>query len=180
MNKMWCFCVRSSGLNAKLEMRVDPLSQKRSADTLVECWDHGCPCAQDWVVTHVFQQNALVRASPDPDAILREAESRKVVKSRTLCEGQGVDFIPLALDTLGGFGAQAMKAIGKVADHARLTHGKDNEATVNSITQRLRVAMMRGVAQQILLRASLPEAWPDFEERDKLDGEVDPSEVEVA
>ena len=57
--------------------------------------------------------------------------------------------------TLGGVGVRARKAIDIAVAHARIHHGNalyDRTLSRRSLLQRLQVAVMRGVARQLLRR----------------------------
>ena len=156
INRAWLHSVKSVGFHATPEAHVDPSSQRRSADTLVLEWSHGRSSAHDWVVTHALQASSTSRSQADPDYALAEAERSKNSYAKTACESRGVDFIPLAADTFGGFGPEAIKAITKVANQARLLQGADAPTTVRTLSQRLRIVVMRGVAHQLLRRLTHP------------------------
>ena len=61
----------------------------------------------------------------------------------------GCRFIPMAMDTFGGVGSAAKKAI-KVAVYGNALY--DRTLSRRSLLQRLQVAVMRGVARQLLRR----------------------------
>ena len=120
--------------------------------------------AYDWVVTHTLQKSAMCRSCPDPAIPLADSESKKVSYARSVCASAGIDFLPLAVDTFGGFGMQADAAIGEVAKHALLLRGP-SAPPASHIRQRLQVAVFQGVARQLLRRIThcededLEEAW---------------------
>ena len=69
---------------------------------------------------------------------------------------RGLDFVPLAMDTFGGVGERAKKAISIVVANARIFRGnalydwKVSDAADPS-------AVMRGVARQLLRRLAVDE-----------------------
>jgi len=77
VNNVWAHCLKSAGFYVTKEVHCDPDSQRRSADTLVDCWLFGRQCAHDWVITHTLQKSALARASVDPATALADAEAFK-------------------------------------------------------------------------------------------------------
>ncbi len=76
VNKQWAMQLRAFGLHAKIEVRTDSVTKRRSADTWVENWENGKSAAHDWVITHVWQKEAARRS--DPNWALDEAEKNKV------------------------------------------------------------------------------------------------------
>jgi len=111
----WAHYLKSNGFLVTKEVRCDPDSQLRSADTLVDSWKFGRQCAHDWVITHTLQKSALVRSTPDRAASLADAEVNKNSYAKSVCEANGIDFLPLTADTFGGFGVQAEAALHKVS-----------------------------------------------------------------
>ena len=59
--------------------------------------------------------------------------------------------MPLAADTYGGFGTEADLALRKVVKHARLFQG-ESAITATQLRQKLQLAVMRGLARQLLRR----------------------------
>ena len=151
VNHVWAHCLKSAGFHVTKEVHCDPDSQRRSADTLVDSWQFGRQCAHDWIITHTLQSSALARRSPDPAVPLVDAETHKISYAKANCEKNGIDFLPLAADTFGGFGPQAELALHKVTKDAQLLRGDSAPPAVH-LRQRLQVAVLRGVARQLLRR----------------------------
>ena len=123
------------------------------ANTFVQQWELGKDAAHDWVVTHVVQEG---RRMEDPAEATRKAEDRKDSYAKTRCEERGLEFVPLAMDTFGGVGVEASRAIGVAVAHARVFRGIalfDRTVSRLCLLQRLQIAVMRGVARQLLRRA---------------------------
>ena len=88
-----------------------------------------------------------------PNFTLEQSERRKNSYAKRRCEARGLDFVPLAMDTFGGVGERAKKAISIAVAHARIFRGDalyDRNVSRRGLTQRLQVALMRGVARQLL------------------------------
>jgi hypothetical protein len=161
VNHTWSKACQAAGYLTRKEVMVDPNSQRRSADTLVESWEHGRSCAHDWVVTHTLKKSALEPRVPKANAALDEAEAHKVSYARARCEERGVAFLALAADTFGGFGEQAVSAISQVARESKLRRGPDEGTTASRLRQRLQVAVLRGVARQLLPHVDWEEELPE-------------------
>ena len=131
----------------------------RSADTLVDGWEFGRSAAHDWVVSHTLQKAALEAGKGRrPTLTLEQSERRKDSYAKRRCEMRGLDFLPLAMDTFGGVGERAKKAISIVVANARIFRGNalyDRNVSRRGLTQRMRV--MRGVARQLLRRLAVDE-----------------------
>ena len=99
VNSVWAFSLKSAGFVAQTEVYTDSVSQRRSADTYVESWEHGRSAAHDWVISHALQKSALDSGGGEPDFAVRQAEARKDSYAKERCRVRGLDFIPLAMYT---------------------------------------------------------------------------------
>ncbi|MCP5120625.1 MAG: hypothetical protein GY953_58270, partial [bacterium] len=126
-----------------MEVHIHPLTRHRSADTYVRNWLHGRDAAMDWVVTHIIQRCAPANA--DENWAVRNAEAHKESYAVERCRARGIDFIPLAIDTVGGFGVSALKAIERAVLEGRFGWDHDSFLTEANYKMRLSVAALRGV-----------------------------------
>lgn len=156
VNKVWAFSLKGAGLAVKLEAYTEPGTMRRSADTLVDAWDFGRSAAHDWTVGHVLQKAALEPKNvKNPNFVLEQAECHKDSYAKERCQLRGLAFVPLAMDTFGGVGPAAEKAISVAVAHARIFRGNalcDRALSRRMLLQRLQVAVMRGVSRQLLRR----------------------------
>lgn len=155
VNSTWMASLKTAGFHVRSEVKVDPETNKRAADTYVFNWNKGAPAAHDWKVTHVLRQAASGKHSTDPDWAIRESESSKKSAEKGACAKQGVEFSPLVIDTLGGFGPQAVQAIARVANHCRIMGDEDSSFKKKRLAQKIRFITMKGVATQILRRCGV-------------------------
>ena len=70
------------------------------------------------------------RAAETPGASLEVAEDRKFSKHEKNCEEQGISFFPLAVETLGGWSALAIKTLKSVAILADARRSGSRDARV--------------------------------------------------
>ena len=164
VNFTWKRLLCSFGWNCKLEQCCHPESQDRQADTFVFRWANLINYAHDWTITHTLRDkfvNALERpchesdlSGYDPDKALREAEQAKL-NSYPFGLGRP-GFLPLAADTFGGFGKLAWGAFEFL--HSKI-EGLQPSFTFTRLIQTLQIAVLRGVAEQLLRRrlALLPD-----------------------
>ena len=71
---------------------------------------------------------------------------------------RGLDFVPLTMDTFGGVGERAKKASSIVVADARIFRGNalyDRNVSRRGLTQRMQVAVMRGVTRELLRRLAV-------------------------
>jgi len=158
VNWIWYSLLCTYGFDCKLEQRCNPSSQDRQADTLVYRWHNLTDYAHDWTITHVLRDRyveALDRpcrqADPtsvcDPDLALIEAEQAKL--SSVNLGPEHPAFLPLAADTFGGFGSLAWEAFKYL--HSRIKAFQPS-FTFTKLVQVLQIAVLRGVADQLLRR----------------------------
>ena len=161
VNKAWAFALKGAGMAVKMEVYTDPETMHRSADTLVDGWEFGRSAAHDWVVSHTLQKAAIdAGKGRRPNFTLEQSERRKDSYAKRRCEARGLDFVPLAMDTFGGVGERAEHAIAIAVAHARIYRGNalyDRNVSRRGLVQRMQVAVMRGVARQLLRRLAVAE-----------------------
>ena len=92
-------------------------SSSRPADVYLPNWKRGQPAALDIHVISTMQQQTLVGASTTPGHALRVGEERKMAAHAGPCRAAGVTFIPLVVESLGGWSEEAIyiiKSIGRL------------------------------------------------------------------
>ena len=109
---------------------------------------------------------AMLKAKrEDPNRAAVEAEKGKEKKEGGRCEEVvGVKYLPMAVDTFGGFGPNAIGALERVANEMRVA--KDMEAQVSSkrLAQKLRVVVMSHVATEILWRSKFSHGEEEMQQ----------------
>jgi hypothetical protein len=161
VNEKWAAQLRAFGFRVKMEVRTDPETKRRAADTWVENWKDGRGAAHDWVITHVWQKEAEERGKTDPNWAVEKAEAYKELGAKEDVERRGMVFVPMAADTFGGFGVAAREAVRRAVARGRIFEGNalcDRYATQNGMLQSLQVGVMRGIARQLLRRLVVLEA----------------------
>lgn len=144
-------------------------------------------CAQDWAVVHPMTKKGLGARKLDPYEAVTQAEERKKRLESSMCADAGVGFVPLAMDTFGGFGPSASEALEVVADQMRTLKGEEDqekEFRAKRLAQKLRITMFRAMGHQILARASVGrleemEAQTEWEEESEEEEEEEASDVET-
>ena len=157
VNTTWCALLKRAGYEAELEKGVEANRKTRAADTWVEEWKEGKAAAHDWVITHALQKDVIEGKVAEVAGVLKGAEHKKMVKEKDVCESRDVLFVPLAMDTLCGFGDQARSAIIQIAMQSRL---RCRDLTGSLVAGSLRVAMLKGLARQLQAH----DVWEEEEE----------------
>ena len=138
----------------KEQRNLIPGERSKPGDIFIPTWSAGRPAAFDVTVTSPLQ-SLLSRAAETPGASLEVAEDRKFSKHEKNCEEQGISFFPLAVETLGGWSALAIKTLKSVAilADARRSGSRDARVAPVRLLQSLSVCLMRGNATMIVSRA---------------------------
>ena len=90
----------------------------------------GTDAALDITVINPLQQATLEGAAREPGHALDFACQRKIAGVAEDCERQGVAFLPLAFESLGGWHSTAEKEVSKIAQAmARQTGREESECT---------------------------------------------------
>ena len=86
------------------EQALLPGTNSRPADVLIPCWAGGRDAALDVTVINPMRLDLVDRAAEEPGHALSVAFNREIGQTREACEREGMAFIPLPVETLGGWG----------------------------------------------------------------------------
>lgn len=153
VNMTWLAAEKSAGFSVSREVgiKTEERSRKRQADTLVYDWEG------DWVVAHVITKADMKARTVDPSRAVMDAEKGKEKREGGKCEKVvGIKYLPLAVDTFGGFGPNATAAMERVANEMRVAKDMDPQISTKRLAQKLRVVVMSHVANELLRRSKFP------------------------
>ena len=88
-----------------------PGADRRPADVLLRHWVGGRDGALDVTVVHPFQDATLAQAATQPGYALTFAHERKVRGAEEDCRRQGIAFVPLVAESIGGWHASAERKV---------------------------------------------------------------------
>ena len=91
-----------------------PGCHNRPADVFLPHWDRGLPTALDVSVISTLQQRTVRGAAENQGYALSICEERKMATHAASCREVGVSFIPLAVESLGGWSDLAAKTISRI------------------------------------------------------------------
>ena len=137
-----------------------PGSDRRPADVLVPHWAGGRDAALDVTVIHSLQGGTVALAAATPGAALKVAHKRKVDGAAEACRRQGIVFVPLACESLGGWHEVADREVRKLGAALARNTGQEEQEATRHLFQRLSVSVMKGNAA--LLNNRVPND-PDTE-----------------
>jgi hypothetical protein len=115
-------------------------------------WFQGRDAALDVTVTSPLQQAQIHRAAAEAGAALEAAKSRKMAKSYEKCRRVGVKFIPLAVETLGGWHEDAVFHISAIGRQLSRQSATSDGTATRHLFQRLAVFLQRGNATLLMGR----------------------------
>ena len=139
-----------------------PGNDRRPADVFLPNWAEGRDAAIDVTVINPLQQQTVAEAAATPGHSLDVAYDRKMRGAADDCQRQGVAFIPLAFESLGGWHKTAEVQVRKIAQAMARQCGRDESECVSQATSRLSLLLMKGNAAILTNRIpSHPEAHID-------------------
>ena len=118
----------------------------KPADILVPHWTGGKDTAYDVTVINPLQTAEVTGAATTPGHALNTAHKRKLDKSWEECHRQGIEFIPIAVESLGAWHPTAVAEVAKLGSALARQNGDKESTTIQRLFQQLSVALMRGNA----------------------------------
>ena len=80
---------------------------------------------------------------------MEKAFKRKVQGAAQACQDQGIAFLPIAMETLGGFHKVALEQVKRIGARHQ---GSEERVATKQLFQRLSVTLMRGNAALLMSR----------------------------
>jgi hypothetical protein len=137
----------SAALGPAIEGRfLLPGNDRRPADVFIPGWTGGKDSALDVTVTHPLQEATVVGAAKTAGHAAGEAYHRKMVASAADCRAEGIEFLPLAAESLGGWHPVAVHQVDKLAAALARHSGEDERVATRHLWQRLAVTLQKGNA----------------------------------
>ena len=129
-------------------------NDSRPGDIFLPVWNAGQPVDLDVTVTSPLQSSLNISASEKSGFALSAAEDRKFEQYAQNCSEVGIQFIPLAFETFGGFSEtvrKTLKRIAALADNRKLQPAGLSVA-FSRLFQSVFVTAIRGSAIMFLSR----------------------------
>ena len=158
-----------AGLGPRKEER-DLLSgsARRPGDIYLPHWSKGLDAALDVTVVTPVQGTLTARAAGAPGVAVEQAHRDKLAKSYEECKAVGVEFIPLAVETWGGWHNKGLETIKTLSRQLARQIGRDEGETQRHTLQQLAILLLLHRGNVALLTSRVPE-HPSPE----VDGDVD-------
>ena len=144
-----------------------PGTAARPADVLIPRWSEGKDGALDVTVSSSLCQSNVGGAATEAGSCLQKAFDRKVQGAAEACREQGLVFIPMAVEALGGMHLVTVQQLKQLGSALGRQTGQDESVAISHLFQRFSLHLMKGNASMLVTRR--PDA--DF-----LGAEVDGSE----
>ena len=147
---------------SKEEPHLIPGSAARPGDILIRRWCDGKDAALDVTVTSPLAPTNVVAAAREAGKALVKAHERKMRDTAEACRTQGLTFLPVALETLGGLHSTAVGQVKKLGTALARKKGCDDREPTSQLFSRLSVILMRGNA--LMLSSRIPDVMaPDVD-----------------
>ena len=134
----------------------------KPADIFIPRHVGGKDAALDVTVINPLQAATVAQAAHTPGHALKVAHQRKLDKSWQPCHDQGIVFLPLAVESLGGWHKAAIDEVKKLGSALARHSGEDESITISHLFQQLSIALMKGNAS--LLNNRNPSGANDHDE----------------
>ena len=132
-----------------------PDTQTRPGDVFLPNWRHR-PHAFDVAVTSPLCASNLPQSSVATGSALEKMKVAKNNKHFHNCRRQNIVFVPLVVETLGGWDPEAAFHLKSIAEKTAHRSNQRPNYVVKHFFQRLSVILQRANSALIATRASLP------------------------
>ena len=129
-----------------------PGAAARPGDILIRRWVDGKDGALDVTVTGPLALSNVEAAATESGAALEKAFKRKVQGAAQACQDQGIAFLPIAMETLGGFHKVALEQVRRIGAAVARHQGIEERVATRQLFQRMSVTLMRGNAALLMSR----------------------------
>ena len=137
---------------AKEEPHLLPGTAARPGDVLIRRWHDGKDGALDVTVTGPLAKTNVRAAAVQPGSALTKVFDRKVQGAAAACQQQGLIFLPVAMETLGGMHKVAVEQMKRLGVAVARHQGSDERVATRQLFQRLSLTLMRGNAALVTSR----------------------------
>ena len=140
----------------KEENVLIPGRGNKPADVLIPNWTKGLDTALDVTVVNSLRSDYVDQEAASPGYALVQAHKRKMAAIGEACKEQGIEFVPIPVEVLGGWSKEASRHISRLSRASAARSGKDDKEAQGHLFQKLGVLLQRGNAALLLNRAPNP------------------------
>ena len=143
----------AAGLAPQKEGRaLLPGTKRRPADIFVPRWAGGRDAALDVMVTHPLKEGTRARAATEPGYALTLAYNNKLRGAADQCDQQGIAFIPVVAESLGGWHKVGLEQLRKLGSALARHTGQEEGETISHLLTRASVLLQKGLSALLLNR----------------------------
>ena len=119
---------------------------ERPAAVLIPNWSGGRDTALDVTVVSPLTADRIARSADNPGHTLKAAFDEKCRLYHRACEREGIVFVPLLIETLGGWHEKAIDQVRKIARAQARNMGTEEDEAARHLFQRLGILLVKGNA----------------------------------
>ena len=142
------------------ERHLLPGTAAKPADVLIPRWIDGKDGALDVTVTSPLSASNVAAAASEAGGALLKAVKRKAQGAAQACQDQGLSFLPVAVETLGGLHKTACEQIKRIGTSVARQTGGDERISTRQLYQRFALTLMRGNAALLISRSPDADILP--------------------
>ena len=146
---------RAAGLAAVVIEKKDQVSGSKAkpGDISVQQYHRGYETsAFDVTITHPLQKKFIEVAMEEAGVVAQDAHDRKLLKSLKVCKEEGIHFVPLAWETLGGATETVHTTVRKWSDLEAARGGYSATLIRRNLYAQLSCCLQRHLAQAVIDR----------------------------
>ena len=129
-----------------------PGNNRRPADVFLHHWAGGLDAALDVTITHPLQDATRAGAATTPGHAMTVAFNNKCRVTEDLCREQGIAFIPIVAESLGGWHKVAIEQFSKLGSALARHTGQDEGEKTGHLIKRVGILLQKGLAGMLLNR----------------------------
>ena len=137
----------AAGLGPVREVRfLIPGEDSRPADVLLPHWIAGQDAAMDVTVVNPCQVATVMGAATTAGHALQHAYTRKMRGAADACQQQGVTFLPMVVESFGGWHEASVREVERLGAALARQTGQEEEEAVRHLWGKLGMLLQRGNA----------------------------------
>ena len=136
----------------KKENALLPGTSARPADVFIPYWSGGMDTALDVTVVSPLLSDRVDLSVTQPGHTLTAAFNDKCRSYLEACRRENISFIPLPVETLGGWHPKAVEELKRLARAQARGTGREEDDTIRHLFQKLGVLLVKGNAALLLNR----------------------------
>ena len=129
-----------------------PGNNRRPADVFLPHWAGGLDAALDITITHPLQAATRAGAAATPGHAMTVAFDNKCRNTEELCREQGIKFIPIVAESLGGWHKVALEQFRKLGSALARHTAQDEGEKTGHLVKRASILLQKGLAAMVLNR----------------------------